>query len=91
MPAATAAVTSSAVVLLLFTAARILLTSYADVDEVVLDKSELTLEVVLIALDLFREKTPSSNCQILNLSPQSLKSTNQLKSDFPLNGAKVAP
>jgi hypothetical protein len=45
-----------------------LLTSYADVDEVVLDKSEFTLEVVLIALDLFHEKAPSSTCQFLNSS-----------------------
>jgi hypothetical protein len=72
MPAATAAVTSIAVVLLLFTAARMLLTSYAVVAEVVLDTSELRLELlVLIALVLFHEKAPLSTCQILHPSPQS--------------------
>jgi hypothetical protein len=71
MPAATAAVTSMAVVLLLFTAARMLLTSYAVVDEVVLDTSELRLElVVLIALDLF-QRWPSDSRQVLNPSLQS--------------------
>jgi hypothetical protein len=71
MPAATAEVISMEVVLLLFTAARMVLTSYACVDavEVVLDVSALL--VALIALDLFHEKTPSSRCQMLNFSPQS--------------------
>jgi hypothetical protein len=71
MPAETAAVTSMEVVLLLFTAARMLLTSYACVVavEAVLDVSALV--VALIALDLFCEKAPSSRCQLLNFSPKS--------------------
>jgi hypothetical protein len=79
------------VVLLLFTAARTVLTSYACVDavEVVLDVSALL--VALIALDLFREKAPSNACQVLNPSPKNRSLPNQIKSDIPLNGAKVAP
>jgi hypothetical protein len=49
MPAVTAAVTSIAVVVLLFNAARMLLTSTVEVAAVELAKSELILELLIAA------------------------------------------
>jgi hypothetical protein len=53
MPAVTAEVTSMEVVVLLFNAARMLLTSTVEVAAVELAKSELRLELLLIAATLF--------------------------------------
>jgi hypothetical protein len=53
MPAVTAAVTSIALVVLFDSAARMLLTSTVEVDAVELAKSELRVELVLIAATLF--------------------------------------